>query len=168
MLRIVPHTVPRVGRSYEHFPDGFELHLLPEDGTGSIHIMRNRSRRALGPLGSLNSNHRRTPEPVLLMRKKREKKRPQAKFACLLKKKFKFHDSRKQGTVAACALQSVTRLLAVTVDRPKTGNGKRTRLSYRFLRVLISPNNTSPFRKKDPQKSTAFRSLGSSPPVLPR
>ena len=30
MLRIVPHTVPRVGRSYEHFPDGFELHLLPD------------------------------------------------------------------------------------------------------------------------------------------
>ena len=29
MPRIVPHTVPRVGRSYEHFPDGFELHLLP-------------------------------------------------------------------------------------------------------------------------------------------
>ena len=29
MLRIVPHNVPRVGRSYEHFPDGFELHLLP-------------------------------------------------------------------------------------------------------------------------------------------
>jgi len=28
MLRIVPHTVPRVSRSYEHFPDGFELHLL--------------------------------------------------------------------------------------------------------------------------------------------
>jgi len=28
MLRIVPHTVPRVGRSYEHFPEGFELHLL--------------------------------------------------------------------------------------------------------------------------------------------
>ena len=28
MLRIVPRTVPRVGRSYEHFPDGFELHLL--------------------------------------------------------------------------------------------------------------------------------------------
>ena len=28
MLRIVPHTVPRVGRSYEHFPDGFEVHLL--------------------------------------------------------------------------------------------------------------------------------------------
>ena len=28
MLRIVPHSVPRVGRSYEHFPDGFELHLL--------------------------------------------------------------------------------------------------------------------------------------------
>ena len=28
MLRIVPHTVPRVGRSYEHFSDGFELHLL--------------------------------------------------------------------------------------------------------------------------------------------
>jgi hypothetical protein len=29
MLRIVPHTVPRLGRSYEHFPDGFEFHLLP-------------------------------------------------------------------------------------------------------------------------------------------
>ena len=29
MLRNVPDTVPRVGRSYEHFPDGFELHLLP-------------------------------------------------------------------------------------------------------------------------------------------
>ena len=28
MLRIVPHTVPGVGRSYEHFPDGFELYLL--------------------------------------------------------------------------------------------------------------------------------------------
>ena len=28
MLRIVLHTVPRVGRSYEHFLDGFELHLL--------------------------------------------------------------------------------------------------------------------------------------------
>ena len=27
MLRIVLHTVPRVGRSYEHFPNGFELHL---------------------------------------------------------------------------------------------------------------------------------------------
>jgi len=29
MLRIVPHTVPRVGRSDKHFSDGFELHLLP-------------------------------------------------------------------------------------------------------------------------------------------
>ena len=28
MLRIVPPTVPRVGRSDEHSPDGFELHLL--------------------------------------------------------------------------------------------------------------------------------------------
>jgi hypothetical protein len=28
MLRGVPHTVPRVGRSNEHFPDGFEVHLL--------------------------------------------------------------------------------------------------------------------------------------------
>ena len=32
MLRIVPHTVPRVGRSYEHFPDEFELHLLQQTG----------------------------------------------------------------------------------------------------------------------------------------
>ena len=28
MLRIVPHTVPRVGRPYEPFRDGFELLLL--------------------------------------------------------------------------------------------------------------------------------------------
>ena len=28
MLRIVPQTVPRVGRSFGHFPDGFGLHLL--------------------------------------------------------------------------------------------------------------------------------------------
>ena len=32
MLRIVPHTVPRVGRSNEYFPDGFELHLLHTGG----------------------------------------------------------------------------------------------------------------------------------------
>ena len=31
--RIVPHTVPRAGRSYEHFPDGFKLHLLPRPHT---------------------------------------------------------------------------------------------------------------------------------------
>jgi len=31
MLRIVPHTVPRVGRSYEHFSDGFELHLRRQE-----------------------------------------------------------------------------------------------------------------------------------------
>ena len=37
MLRIVPHTVPRVGRSDEHFPTGFELYLLQlgELGEGS-------------------------------------------------------------------------------------------------------------------------------------
>ena len=28
MLGVGPHTVPRVGRSYERFPDGFEVHLL--------------------------------------------------------------------------------------------------------------------------------------------
>ena len=28
MLRIVLYDVPRVGRSYEDFPDGFELHFL--------------------------------------------------------------------------------------------------------------------------------------------
>ena len=35
----MPHTVPRVGRSYEHFPDGFELHLLQTFGMGlpSVH-----------------------------------------------------------------------------------------------------------------------------------
>ena len=36
MLRIVPHTVPRVGRSYEHFSDGVELHLLPPALTRSL------------------------------------------------------------------------------------------------------------------------------------
>ena len=30
ILRIVPPTLPRVGRSYERFPDGFELHLLSD------------------------------------------------------------------------------------------------------------------------------------------
>ena len=34
MLRIVPHTVPRVGRSYEHVPDRLELPLLPKEGAG--------------------------------------------------------------------------------------------------------------------------------------
>ena len=36
MLRIVPHTAPRVGRSYEHFPDGFELHLLRQAGKEGV------------------------------------------------------------------------------------------------------------------------------------
>ena len=36
MLRIVPHTAPRVGRSYEHFPDGLELHLLHAGGEGVV------------------------------------------------------------------------------------------------------------------------------------
>ena len=36
MIRIVPHTVPRVGRSYEHFPDGFELHLLAYTLAGRV------------------------------------------------------------------------------------------------------------------------------------
>ena len=44
MLRIVPHTAPRVGRSYEHFPDGFELDLLtssrflPRRGERGLHL----------------------------------------------------------------------------------------------------------------------------------
>ena len=50
MLRIVPHTVPRVGRSYEHLPDGFELHLL----TAGLHEERvhhhHRGRRLGGTL----------------------------------------------------------------------------------------------------------------------
>ena len=33
----LPHTVPRVDRSYENFQDGFELHLLPcEDSCGCV------------------------------------------------------------------------------------------------------------------------------------
>ena len=40
MLRIVPHTVPRVGRSYEHFLDGFELHLLRDkEPIRSTHVL---------------------------------------------------------------------------------------------------------------------------------
>jgi len=39
--------------------------------------------------------------------------------------------SRKQGTVAAYALHSVTWLPAVTVDRLETCNGNRASLSYR-------------------------------------
>ena len=34
MLRIVPHTVPRVDRSHEHIPVGFNLHL--PRGVGGI------------------------------------------------------------------------------------------------------------------------------------
>ena len=30
--RIMPHTVTRIGRSYEHFSDGFEFHLLAWGG----------------------------------------------------------------------------------------------------------------------------------------
>ena len=40
--------------------------------------------------------------------------------------------------MAACALQSVTRLPAVTAHRPKTGNGNRTRLSYRVTPIPVS------------------------------
>ena len=57
MLRTVPHTVPRVGRSYEHFPDGFELHLLPRmTGTGAVEKSKRRllapfmEAREVGPL----------------------------------------------------------------------------------------------------------------------
>ena len=33
----LPHTVPRVDRSYENFQDGFELRLLPcEDSCGCV------------------------------------------------------------------------------------------------------------------------------------
>ena len=44
MLRIVPHAAPRVGRSYEHFPDGFELDLptssrfLSRRGERGLHL----------------------------------------------------------------------------------------------------------------------------------
>ena len=49
MLRIVPHTVPRVGRSYEHFPDGFELHLLRRVQGTSLTRNRTPPRTAKGP-----------------------------------------------------------------------------------------------------------------------
>jgi len=42
MLRIVPRTVPRVGRSYEHFPDGFELHLLRHFSKGRTGVPRSK------------------------------------------------------------------------------------------------------------------------------
>ena len=34
MLRIVPHAVPSVGHSYEHFPDGFEVNFLQRPWKG--------------------------------------------------------------------------------------------------------------------------------------
>ena len=43
MLRIVPQTVPRVGSSHKHFPDGFEFHLLL--GLGRIDGVRVRKPR---------------------------------------------------------------------------------------------------------------------------
>ena len=46
MRRNVPHTVPRVGRSYEHFPNGFEFHLLPFSHYLQV-IKRERERRLL-------------------------------------------------------------------------------------------------------------------------
>ena len=53
MLRIVPHTVPRVGRSYEHFPDGFELHLLHPLGRFCLNVVgvaRDAGHTPMGPL----------------------------------------------------------------------------------------------------------------------
>ena len=36
MLRVLLHTVPRVGRSYKRSPDGFELHLLRQHWVASF------------------------------------------------------------------------------------------------------------------------------------
>ena len=44
--------------------------------------------------------------------------------------------SRKQGTVAACALHLVSRLPLATVNRPKTGKGDRTPLILRGTPIL--------------------------------
>ena len=49
MLRIVPHTAPRVGRSYEHFPDGFELHLLPVLGSPVVNYVGKQSNPLKAP-----------------------------------------------------------------------------------------------------------------------
>ena len=51
MLRSVPHTVPRVGRLYEHFPDGFELHLLLHRGWESWKRRGSRTPRAKARTG---------------------------------------------------------------------------------------------------------------------
>ena len=47
MLRIVPPTVTRVGRSDEHFPDGFELHLLPADQQEHLKVKTSREKPEL-------------------------------------------------------------------------------------------------------------------------
>jgi hypothetical protein len=49
MLHIVPHNVPRFGRSYEHFPDGFELHLLPQEGKVAEAEREREAQRAAAP-----------------------------------------------------------------------------------------------------------------------
>jgi len=51
MLRIVPHTVPRVGRSYEHFPDGFELHLLQVIRKADVRLLGDEIQGYLGNTG---------------------------------------------------------------------------------------------------------------------
>ena len=60
MLRIAPHTVPRVGRSYEHFPDGFELQLLPCVG----HQVYAGWRLHVAPPYTGYLAHKKTPTPL--------------------------------------------------------------------------------------------------------
>jgi hypothetical protein len=91
MLRIVPHTVPCLGRSCEHFPDGFEFHLLnvlympystgPADdarSAGRDHVrhchQRRPPRKLVGPMlgcrvkgeGCLGVGYQKTPRCLLI------------------------------------------------------------------------------------------------------
>ena len=52
MLRIVPHTVPCVGHSYEHFPDGFELQT-PNHAPQTANPARSGDRALRGLAGNI-------------------------------------------------------------------------------------------------------------------
>ena len=65
MLRIVLHTVPRVGRSYEPFSDGFELHLLPFTWKGGLESSFSAPsiRRGTSSFSAPSSSHHSQPLP---------------------------------------------------------------------------------------------------------
>ena len=71
MLRIVPHSVPRVSRSCEFFLDGFDLHLLQQTvtkyTTWTLKPLRPKPQKAGGSKGRVNKLARSSHEmhPVI-------------------------------------------------------------------------------------------------------